>query len=80
MGRHGLARMTMRHSQARLDTLFAAADVNKDGKLTKDELANFIWKRFANPEAQSVTKEELKSFAKQRISALRASDLPRPTT
>jgi EF hand len=72
MGRRGMARMTIRHSEARLDALFAAADVNQDGKLTKDELANFIWKRFAKPEAQSVTKEELKSFAKQRISSLRA--------
>jgi hypothetical protein len=72
MGRRGMARMAMHHSEARLDALFAAADTNKDGKLTKEELGAFIWKRFAKPDAQSVTKEELKSFAKERISALRA--------
>ncbi len=68
----------MRHPERAARHLpFAAADINKDGKLTKDELANFIWKRFAKPDAQSVTKEELKSFAKQRISlASRLSDLP----
>jgi hypothetical protein len=62
----------MRRVDARLDAMFAAADTNKDGKLTKEELANFIWKRFAKPDAQSVTKEELKTFATQRIAALRA--------
>jgi EF hand len=64
--------MTLRRSEGRLDALFAAADANKDGKLTKDELGSFFWKRFAKPDAQSVTKDELKSFAKERITALRA--------
>jgi len=71
-GRAGLARLAKHRADARLDALFAAADTNKDGKLTKDELANFLWKRFAKPDAQSVTKEEVKSFIKQRITALRA--------
>jgi hypothetical protein len=71
-GKAGLARLAMNRANARLDALFAAADTNKDGKLTKDELANFFWKRFATPDAQSVTKEEVKSFIKQRITALRA--------
>jgi len=62
----------MRRADARLDALFAAADTNKDGKLTKDELANYFWKRFAKPDAQSVTKDEVKSFIKQRMTALRA--------
>ncbi|HEV3298238.1 MAG TPA: hypothetical protein VG055_01260 [Planctomycetaceae bacterium] len=66
----------MHRADARLNALFAAADTNKDGKLTKDELANFFWKRFAKPDAQSVTKEEVKTFIKQRITALRAD---RPT-
>jgi hypothetical protein len=62
----------MHRADARLDALFAAADTNKDGKLTKDELANFFWKRFAKADAQSVTKDEVKSFIKQRMTALRA--------
>ena len=64
--------MTMRRSEGRLDALFAAADANKDGKLTKDELGSFFWKRFAKPDAQSVTKDELKTFAKERMTARRA--------
>ena len=71
-GRAGFARLAMRRANARIDALFAAADVNKDGKLTKEEFANFMWKRFAKPDAQSVTKDEMKSFLKQRITALRA--------
>jgi hypothetical protein len=65
----------MRRARARLSAMFAAADTNKDGKLTKDELANFVWKRFAKADAngdQAVTKEELQNFAKQRVAALRA--------
>jgi hypothetical protein len=72
MVRRGFGRMALRRSEKRLDALFAAADANKDGKLTKDELGSFIWKRFAKPDAQSVTKDELKSFAKERMTALRA--------
>jgi hypothetical protein len=72
MARRGFGRMTMRRPEGRLDALFAAADANKDGKLTKDELGSFIWKRFAKPDALSVTKDELKSFAKERMTALRA--------
>jgi hypothetical protein len=64
--------MATHRADARLNALFAAADTNKDGKLTKDELANYFWKRFAKPDAQSVTKEEVKCFIKQRITALRA--------
>jgi len=40
--------------------------------LTKDEVANFFWKRFAKPDAQSVTKDEVKAFAKQRMATMRA--------
>jgi hypothetical protein len=71
----GRARLAMRSARGRLDALFAAADTNKDGKLTKDELANFVWKRFAKADAngdQAVTKEELQNFAKQRVATLRA--------
>jgi hypothetical protein len=64
--------MAARHADTRIDALFAAADANKDGKLTKEEFANFVWTRFAKPDAQSVTKEEVKSFVKQKIAALRA--------
>ncbi len=35
-------------------------------------MANFFWKRFAKPDAQSVTKDELKAFAKQRMATMRA--------
>jgi hypothetical protein len=52
--------------------MFAAADTNKDGKLTKEELANFVWKRFAKADATSVTKDDVKKFMKERIGALRA--------
>jgi hypothetical protein len=64
--------MAQRRGAAHLDAFFAAADTNKDGKLTKDEVANFVWKHFAKPDAQSVTKDELKAFAKQRIATMRA--------
>jgi hypothetical protein len=64
--------MAQRRAGAHLDAFFAAADANKDGKLTKDEVANFFWKRFAKPDAQSVTKDELKAFAKQRMATMRA--------
>jgi hypothetical protein len=64
--------MAQRQAGAHLDAFFAAADTNKDGKLTKDEVANFFWKRFAKPDAQSVTKDELKAFAKQRMATMRA--------
>jgi hypothetical protein len=40
--------------------------------LTKDEVANFVWKHFAKPDAQSVTKDEVKAFAKQRMATMRA--------
>jgi hypothetical protein len=71
--RGGWARMAMRRSDKRLDSLFASADTNKDGKLTKDEFANFMWKRIAKPDAQSVTKEDLKTFAKERMTERHAA-------
>ncbi len=64
--------MAQRRARAHLDAFFAAADTNKDGKLTKDEVANFVWKHIAKPDAQSVTKDELKAFAKQRMATMRA--------
>jgi EF hand len=64
--------MAQRRAGAHLDAFFAAADTNKDGKLTKDEVANFVWKHVAKPDAQSVTKDELKAFAKQRMATMRA--------
>jgi hypothetical protein len=62
-------------AHARFDAFFAAADTNKDGKLTKDELANFMWKRFGKADSngdQGITKEEMQKFFRQRISALHA--------
>jgi hypothetical protein len=62
-------------AHARFDAFFAAADTNKDGKLTKDELANFMWKRFGKADSngdQGITKEEMQKFFRQRMSALRA--------
>ena len=67
--------MSGARAHARFDAFFAAADTNKDGKLTKDELANFMWKRFGKADAngdQAITKEEMQKFFRQRISALRA--------
>ena len=64
--------MTQRQAGAHLDAFFAAADTNKDGKLTKQEFADFAWKRIAKADAQSVTKDELKAFAKERFEKMHA--------
>jgi hypothetical protein len=74
-GGRGFTRMAGANAHARFDAFFAAADANKDGKLTKDELANFMWKRFGKADAngdQAITKEEMQKFFRQRITALRA--------
>jgi hypothetical protein len=56
--------------QSHVDQFFAAADANKDGKLTKDEVANFFWARIAKAapkDASAVTKEQLVAYVKHRI-------------
>ena len=66
--------MHMLHGQSPVDFLFAQADTNKDGKLTKDEVANFVWSHLTKADANhdnSVTKDELKAFARQRFEAMR---------
>jgi hypothetical protein len=53
-----------------IDHFFAAADANKDGKLTKDEVANFFWTRIskaAPKDAHAVTKEQLVAYVKHHI-------------
>jgi hypothetical protein len=70
-GRHAVRR---RNGPAALDRLFAAADANKDGKLTKDEVANFFWSRFEKADVKHqnfVTKDDLKAYRKERVKAMR---------
>lgn len=53
-----------------VDALFERADANKDGKLTKDEIANFAWSHFAKADTKhqnAVTKDELKAYLKKSI-------------
>ncbi len=64
------------HGQSPIDFLFAQADANKDGKLTKDEVANFVWSRLSKADTNhnnAVTKDELKTYMKQRFQAMRAA-------
>ena len=65
----------MRNGQAAIDRLFAAADTNKDGKLTKDEVANFFWSRLSKADVKHqnfVTKDDLKAYRKERVKEMRA--------
>ena len=71
-GRHAVR---VRNGQAAIDRLFAAADTNKDGKLTKDEVANFFWSRFAKADVKHqnfVTKDDLKAYHKEQAKEMRA--------
>lgn len=71
-GRHVVR---IRNGQAAIDRLFAAADANKDGKLTKDEVANFFWSRLSKADVKHqnfVTKDDLKAFRKERVKQMRA--------
>lgn len=52
--------------------LFEHADKNKDGKLTKDEVPEFMWTRLSNADADkdgSVTKSELEEHHKKMSAA-----------
>ncbi len=58
MGSHGVGPgpFWMRHvmnGQSPVDFLFSQADTNKDGKLTKDEVANFVWSRLSKADDES---------------------------
>jgi len=62
--------------QSPLNAFFAAADANKDGKLTKEEVGDFFWKRLskASPEgSNAVTKDELIAYHKKRFEEWRAA-------
>jgi hypothetical protein len=64
-----------RQGQSPIDRLFALADTNKDGKLTKDEVANFFWSRLEKADVKHqnfVTKEDLKAYHKEQVKELRA--------
>jgi hypothetical protein len=53
-----------------MHVLFAQADVNHDGKLTKEEITDFIWKQLSKADANkdnAVTKEELRDFARKQV-------------
>jgi hypothetical protein len=73
--RFGRPAVRMRNGQAAIDRLFAAADTNKDGKLTKDEVANFFWSRLSKADVKHqnfVTKDDLKAYRKERVKEMRA--------
>ena len=72
-GFRGHARFAMHRGAAmtnHINHFFAAADANKDGKLTKDEVANYFWSRIskaAPKDANAVTKEQLLAYVKHQI-------------
>jgi hypothetical protein len=73
--RFGRRAVQMRNGQAAIERLFAAADANKDGKLTKDEVANFFWSRLSKADVKHqnfVTKDDLKAYHKEQAKEMRA--------
>jgi Ca2+-binding EF-hand superfamily protein len=66
-----------------VESLLARFDKNKDGKLQKDELPGFLWKRFSPADEDgdgAITKQEFASLQKQASQDKESRTVAKPST